>query len=241
MTKNSVERKRSRIVGLSQDQIATVKSLKQTDCPRCYCWWWHSRHFEFDLSALEGCKVDELLFQKNPNEPAICRRATKDPLDQDLHEPHESHLINDGFSPFYFFMAKANQRFVYLEAANFEGKPTEITKQIGFEPTKSWEKGEPAAPNSIYVCRQSGWRLYSSLPLTEPVEAHLNNLLSKLEMRTEAVKAMVNKFSLRIQVIDQTHDMNRFSLSNSILYRIYGLGLSIDFTHHHIPDDQMVE
>ena len=237
MTKNRAVRKRSRIIGLSQEEITRVKSLKRTDCPRCYCWWWHSNKFEFEISAIEGCKVDELLFQKNPNEPSVCSRATGDPLDRDLHEPHESHLNNDGFSPIYFFSPKIDKTFVYLEVSNFEGSPTKITRSIGFEPTKIWQKGDPATPNSIYVCRQSGWRLYSDLSLSETVQSHLDNLVSKLETNAEAVKTTSDKFALRIQILNKAHLMGKFKLPNSMLIRISKLGLSIDFEHHHIPPD----
>ncbi|MFX0206720.1 MAG: DUF4279 domain-containing protein [Candidatus Hodarchaeota archaeon] len=235
MTKNYRVPKRSRILGLSEEELAKVKSLKSTDCPRCYCWWWRSPKFEFEISPLEGCKADELLFQKNPKEPSVCSRATNNPLDRDLHEPYEPHLINDGFSPLYFFKVKAGKTFVYLEASDFEGDPIEITQVIGIEPTKNWKKGIPAAPNSIYTCRQSGWRLYSSLPLSEPLEEHLDNLLAKLETRTEAIKNAVHKFSLGIQVVDQAHHMQKIRLFNEMLSRIYNRGLFVEFAHHHIP------
>ena len=242
MTKSRTVSQRSRIIGLSQEEITRVKSLKKTDCPRCYCWWWHSDKFEFEIPVVEGCKVDELLFQKNPAEPSVCSRATGDPLDRDLHEPHESHLSNNGFSPIYFFSAKTDKTFVYLEVSNFEGNPTEITRSIGFEPTKTWQKGDPAAPNSIYICRQSGWRLYSDLSLSETVQSHLDNLLSKLETNSDAVKATSDKFTLGIQILNKAHYMKKFKLSSSMLARIGKLDLSLDFDYHHISyDDEKVE
>jgi hypothetical protein len=237
MTKNTTARKRSRIAGLSQTEIERVRALRRTDCPRCYCWWWRSSKFEFEISATEGCEVDELWFQKNPDEPSVCSRATGDLFDRDLHEPLEPHLINDGFSPLYFFTAKAGQTFVYLEVLDFEGDPTEITQVIGFEPTKTWKKGDPAAPNSSYVCRQSGWRFYSNLSLHEAVEAHLDNILSQLEMNSDKVKAVSKNFRLGIKILDKAHYMEQFSLSNQMLGRIYNLDLSLSFDHHHIPHD----
>jgi hypothetical protein len=78
-------------------------------------------------------------------------------------------------------------------------------------------------------------RNHSDLPLNEPVEAHLDNLLSKLEKHADRVKQASTQFSLGIQVIDRDHHMQKLHLSNRTLSRIYDLGLTFTFVHHHLP------
>lgn len=84
------------------DDLARVRALPATACPRRYCWWWRSLAFEWDVSAAEGCtfleseKPPEWL---NPDEPCVraCPTAHRDHF-----EPREPHLIEDGLLPVWF-------------------------------------------------------------------------------------------------------------------------------------------
>lgn len=226
---------RTRLKGLSPEQLAQVKALKPADCPRCYCHWWRPYTFAFELHPLEGCDVHKFFPR---TEPAVCSRATGNPFDSDLAETQSPYLTNDGFTPHYFSAARAGKSFVYLGTSDFGGDPDDITRLIGLEPTKSWRVGEPLAPYSEHKLEQSGWRLYSRLPLSEPVEAHLEDLLLMLEPHALAVREAAVKFGLGIKAINQAHYMKKFHLSENLTGRIRGVGLSFEFQSRHTYVDQ---
>jgi hypothetical protein len=41
----------------TEEDMRRVAALAGTDCPRRYCWWWHSLAFDWKLTPTEGCAL----------------------------------------------------------------------------------------------------------------------------------------------------------------------------------------
>jgi hypothetical protein len=81
----------------SAEDLERSRSIPRTECPRRYCWWWHSLSFDWDIEVSQGCTF--LQSKKPPgwkHPEAPCKRsATESQIDQ--YEPREPHLEEDGF------------------------------------------------------------------------------------------------------------------------------------------------
>ena len=88
-------------------------------CPRRYCWYWHSLSFDWNLKPDDGCgvameHVGDSRLKRRAQEVGPwrqCCRATGNPQHPDYYEPREPHLEADGW-PVNFFqvIGKAARR-----------------------------------------------------------------------------------------------------------------------------------
>jgi hypothetical protein len=84
--------------------------LTREQCPRRYCWFWHSLRFDWDAEPEEGCGVaiEHIVDSRLKRAGAEvapwrqCRRASGNPQHPDYYEPREPHLKADGW-PVDFF------------------------------------------------------------------------------------------------------------------------------------------
>jgi len=127
-------------------------------------------------------------------------------------------------------MEKAPEHHVYFAVFGFGDDPAVITRAMGIEPTKAWVKGEAIANSRQGKHTHSRWVLQSTRPLAEPIEAHFENLLSRLESRHEAVAEVRTRFEARLVVAAYWYEANpSFRLTADIVQRIATLGLEVDF------------
>ena len=61
--------------------------LHREDCPRRYCWWWHSLQFDFHLAPSEGRELAERWPRKYVKGGPICCRASHGAKHKDHYEP----------------------------------------------------------------------------------------------------------------------------------------------------------
>jgi hypothetical protein len=91
-----------RIYESTADDLDRVRSLGPNDCPRRYCWWWHSLEFDWALPVQSGCTFVKAWKPPNWSDPQTpCRRCDSD-SDIDHFEPREPHLIEDGVNEIQF-------------------------------------------------------------------------------------------------------------------------------------------
>jgi hypothetical protein len=84
--------------------------LTREQCPRRYCWYWHSLSFDWDTKPEDGCGVanehvnDARLVRQGAEVGRWrkCCRATGNPQQPDYYEPREPHLNADGWPHDYF-------------------------------------------------------------------------------------------------------------------------------------------
>ena len=126
-------------------------------------------------------------------------------------------------------MERAPNHHVYFAVFAFGDDPAVVTRAMGVEPTKAWVKGEPTGKGRG-VHTHSRWVLQSTLPFAEPIEAHFENLLPRLEDRLEAVADVRERFEARLAVAAYWYEVNPgFRLSASVIQRVAALGLDVDF------------
>ena len=86
------------------------KRLTGKQCPRRYCWYWHSFSFDWHLKPEHGCRVgvdhvgDARLARHGAEVGPWrqCCRASGNPGHPDYYEPREPHLAADGWPPDFF-------------------------------------------------------------------------------------------------------------------------------------------
>lgn len=96
----------------NKSEIKEARSkLRRSDCPRRYCWYWHSSSYDFDMDIYDGCEVSERFGSDYPNKRDLdldppktreCCRASGNNQHPDYYDPREPHLMEDGFPTDYF-------------------------------------------------------------------------------------------------------------------------------------------
>lgn len=94
-----------------QDLERARRTLKPTDCPRRYCWYWRTLSFEFDIPIIVGCELkDKYPWAAHPDSPLECSRVDGRRELPDYYEPREPHLREDGCPENYFSVLKKQDR-----------------------------------------------------------------------------------------------------------------------------------
>jgi hypothetical protein len=92
----------------SAEDLVCAQGLARNDCPRRYCWWWHSLAFDWETPIAQGCTF---LIQTKPpgyRSPDVpCSRCM--PSGVDHYEPREPHLREDGFNEDAFVVSESGQ------------------------------------------------------------------------------------------------------------------------------------
>ena len=130
--------------------------------------------------------------------------------------------------------------YVYLAVFDFGDDPEVVSAMMGMEPTKAWVKGEhyvTASPDARRT--HSRWTVDSGLDQTEPLEAHLSALLTKIEPRHAVIQQVAQRFPAHIGVAQYLHEVNpQFELKADILRRFASLGLPISFDQYCVQKDE---
>lgn len=82
------------------DDIARLKLLPQSACPRAHCWWWRSLSFEWDIEPKQGCRFlqsDKPEHWDHLNTPCCRADATSSVDHYESRAPED-----DGFSDAYW-------------------------------------------------------------------------------------------------------------------------------------------
>lgn len=88
---------------ITEEDLLKVKEMDGSECPRRYCWWWHSLGFEWELTAEEGCTWAETAQSENwPHKDERCIRCDKSST-VDLFESRGPHIAADGVDPSKWF------------------------------------------------------------------------------------------------------------------------------------------
>jgi hypothetical protein len=123
---------------------------------------------------------------------------------------------------------------VYFAVFDFGDDPRVVSAIMGMEPTGAWVKGEPYESASLNARRtHSRWFLESGLDQAEAPEPQLDVLLSKLELRSAQVAAVLARFRAHIGIAQYFNEMNPgFVLTPETLARLAKLGLAVDFDQY---------
>jgi len=80
------------------EDLSEARKLTSKDCPRRYCWWWHSLSFDWEMSIDEGCKflVSKKHIDWNHADTPCCRCDPNSNIDH--FEPRDPQIIQDEIS-----------------------------------------------------------------------------------------------------------------------------------------------
>ena len=107
--------------------------------------------------------------------------------------------------------------------------PDAITKDIGLTPDYTHREGDHPRGNPKYAAYKTGmWALDSKLPLEEPLESHVNALLSTLEPKQAYIRAWAEH--AEADFYSTIFDMNGCQLSSQTLTRLANLGAGLSIT-----------
>ena len=123
---------------------------------------------------------------------------------------------------------------VDLAVFGFGDDPGVVSAMMGMQPTKAWVKGERFLPKYPDARRtHSRWVLSSGLDKTEPLEAHLEAILTRLEPMRAQIEQVAKRFPVEIRVAQYLHEVNpQFGLEADVLRRFANLGLAIQFDQY---------
>ena len=127
---------------------------------------------------------------------------------------------------------------IFFAVFEFGQDASVVTQLAGFEPTEAWVVGQPMRKRPDVTHRHSRWTFKSPLPLSAPVEEHLNALLSALETHATGIRAVLSRFPAEIgcAVYFRTFTPG-FHLPRQLLARVAALGLDIDFDLYFLGED----
>lgn len=126
-------------------------------------------------------------------------------------------------------MEEVFETYAYFWISDFDCAPTEITKEIGLEPTCVVLKGEPLSNGRSR--NRSFWEFHSSLPRTEEFQdAHLSNLMVELLPRVQSIKAIGLRYASGINCVGYYKNVNfGFHMNAELMQQCAQLGVDVDF------------
>ena len=126
-------------------------------------------------------------------------------------------------------MTETRDTYAYFWTTGFECSIGDITKCMGLEPTRAWNKGDPGRYKNEMSF--SGWDLYSPMPRGDKaIDEQLEALLPVLEQRAAAIHDIAKKYQAGISCVGYFNNFSPgFHLSRETVSRIAALGLSVDF------------
>jgi hypothetical protein len=86
----------------TEEDLKWAAAIPRDQCPRRYCWYWHSLRFDWQVSITDGC---QWLTASPPNSigrECACVRADPESI-LDHYESREPHLKEDGFGQTRWF------------------------------------------------------------------------------------------------------------------------------------------
>jgi hypothetical protein len=128
---------------------------------------------------------------------------------------------------------------VFFAVVEFGQDAGVVTKLAGFEPTEAWVVGQPMRKRPDLTHRHSRWTFKSPLPLTAPVEEHLDALVSALESHAAGIRAVLSRFPAEIGCAIYFRTFTpRIHLPQQLLARVTALGLHLDFDFYFLGEDE---
>ena len=131
-----------------------------------------------------------------------------------------------------------HEAHVFFAVFEFGQDISAVTQLAGFEPTKAWVVGQPMRTHPDVTHRHSRWTFQSQLPLSAPVEEHLDALLSALESHSTGIHAVTARFPTEICCAVYFRRFTQgFHLPQQLLARVAALGLDLDFDLYFLVED----
>ncbi len=128
-------------------------------------------------------------------------------------------------------MTREYKTYAYFAVKDFDCDHTDISRLMGLEPTRAYNKNS-SRPQTPHIKRKTSlWALHSTKPETEIfLDTHIESVLGLVEPRTEVIKKLVSLYYVGIQCVGYYTNANPgFHMSSELLQRVTALGLWLDF------------
>ncbi|MEO0982814.1 MAG: DUF4279 domain-containing protein [Pseudomonadota bacterium] len=114
---------------------------------------------------------------------------------------------------------------------------TDIDDVLGLKAFDQWNVGEAFEKRGRMMRRRSSfWRLSSGLADTQPLEKHIEALLSLLEPKQEALLKLSTSFDARLSCVSYHYQSFGFDLPFDIQRRATSLGVRLSFAAYSFGD-----
>lgn len=133
-------------------------------------------------------------------------------------------------------MARANEQYAYFSMAG-EFAPDELTRRLGVTPDSAWAKGE-LHPRSGAARRFSRWSLESRLDHESSLEAHIADVLARMDAHAEAFAAVSREHGGYMQLVGYFYSgYPGLHFDAAIVAGLARYGLAVDFDFYHLGRD----
>lgn len=134
-------------------------------------------------------------------------------------------------------MSQPNEQYAYFNVTGpFD--PEEITSRAGVGPSDSWRAGD-LHPRTRLERKVSCWSLHSRLPRNEPLEAHIKDVLDKLDENPEGFTSLSRDYGGCMQLVGYFHESHPgLHFDTDLVASLGRYSLSVDFDFYHLWSDR---
>jgi hypothetical protein len=133
-------------------------------------------------------------------------------------------------------MSQPNEQYAYF-ALTGSFDPEEITARAGVDSSDSWRAGD-LHPRTRRERKSSGWSLHSRLPRSEPLEAHIKDVLARLDQNPEGFASLSRDHGGCMQLVGYFHEgYPGLNFDADLVAGLGRYGLSVDFDFYHLGSD----
>lgn len=133
-------------------------------------------------------------------------------------------------------MSEENTFYAYFTVVG-DFEPAFITELVGIRPSDAWRKGD-LHPRTSAERKFSRWSLRSRLETTQPLEAHIADVLDQLDANSTAFKELCVKQGGGMQLVAYFHTFDPgLHLEKELVQRLATYGLSVDCDFYYLYSD----
>ena len=116
---------------------------------------------------------------------------------------------------------------VRLKVTSASRTPEQISDATGILCDHSWRIGEKRG-KTILVEKTNGWVLNSKMPKNAPLEAHIEELLGRLLVHADRIRALSEQETVEFSRVIYASAPPSLNFSRSVIQRVCQLGASLD-------------
>ena len=116
---------------------------------------------------------------------------------------------------------------VRLKVTSASRTPEQISDATGMLCDHSWRIGEKRG-KTILVEKTNGWVLNSKMPKNAPLEAHFEELLGRLLVHEDRIRALSEQETVEFSCVIYASAPPSLNFNKSVIQRVCQLGASLD-------------
>ena len=116
---------------------------------------------------------------------------------------------------------------VRLKVTSASRTPEQISDATGILCDHSWRIGEKRG-KTILVEKTNGWVLNSKMPKNAPLEAHIEELLGRLLVHADRIRALSEQETVEFSCVIYASAPPSLNFKKSVIQRVCQLGASLD-------------